>query len=390
MSFIEFFPVINPQILNKLFVCLREEIKNYYSLIQKNFYEEIPYNKEIRKTDIESSKDKIDFLNKYINEKIIDKHMKILKLREEIEKEKEIKNKLEKKSKKIDDIINKGKKILIKDLPYFEKLSEYSNKKLKIAKLSSLDLINLTLRLSQQSKAPPGAFDYLNNMVAAGLIDDSQNNFNIFSYYIKNKNRYLYPYPNVLELKNSILRYDYSEENRLKPPILIYPNPDSFDSEGNIIANKGSLIKLKYPSENPIIGLFFKYSKDPNIAPSSFSGQEYKEFSLPDLDKDCIFKVCSCKKGYKDSKIITFKFVINNEKEEILAQKEAGVKAKLDQIGKERNRLDSVGLQFGSQLSSGFNDSPHNYVNQGTSSYHPAYFNPDDANDDDNDDEFSI
>jgi hypothetical protein len=389
MSFTEFFPVINPQILNKLFVCLREEIKNYYSLIQKNFYEEIPYNKEIRKIDIESSKDKIDFLNKYINANI-DKHMKILKLKEEIEKENEIKNKLEKKSKKIDDIINKGKKILIKDLPYFEKLSEYSNKKLKIAKLSSLDLINLTLRLSQQSKAPPGAFDYLNNMVAAGLIDDSQNNFNIFSYYIKNKNRYLYPYPNVLELKNSILRYDYSEENRLKPPILIYPNPDSFDSEGNIIANKGSLIKLKYPSENPIIGLFFKYSKDPNIAPSSFSGQEYKEFSLPDLDKDCIFKVCSCKKGYKDSKIITFKFVINNEKEEILAQKEAGVKAKLDQIGKERNRLDSVGLQFGSQLSSGFNDSPHNYVNQGTSSYHPAYFNPDDANDDDNDDEFSI
>lgn len=376
--------------LNRMINCLKEEMNNYYSLIRKYFNEKIPQKKEIRKIDIKESKSRIDYLNKYINEKIIDKHMKILKLREEIEKEKEIKNKLEKKSKKIDDIINKGKKILIKDLPYFEKLSEYSNKKLKIAKLSSLDLINLTLRLSQQSKAPPGAFDYLNNMVSAGLIDDSQNNFNIFSYYIKNKNRYLYPYPNVLELKNSILRYDYSEENRLKPPILIYPNPDSFDSEGNIIANKGSLIKLKYPSENPIIGLFFKYSKDPNIAPSSFSGQEYKEFSLPDLDKDCIFKVCSCKKGYKDSKIITFKFVINNEKEEILAQKEAGVKAKLDQIGKERNRLDSVGLQFGSQLSSGFNDSPHNYVNQGTSSYHPAYFNPDDANDDDNDDEFSI
>ncbi len=100
MSFIEFFPVINSQALNKLFVCLREEIKNYYSLIQKNFYEEIPYNKEIRKTDIESSKDKIDFLNKYINEKIIDKHMRILKLKEEIEKENEIKNKLEKKIEK--------------------------------------------------------------------------------------------------------------------------------------------------------------------------------------------------------------------------------------------------------------------------------------------------
>ena len=377
MSSSDLIPLIN---------LLKEEIKNHYILLQKNYHEKIDHKIEIRKEEIEETKTKIEFLNQYIKENI-DKY---IKLRREIEKEKEIKNKLEKKSKKIDDIINKGKKILIKDLPYFEKLSEYSNKKLKIAKLSSLDLINLTLRLSQQSKAPPGAFDYLNNMVAAGLIDDSQNNFNIFSYYIKNKNRYLYPYPNILELKNSILRYDYSEENRLKPPILIYPNPDSFDSEGNIIANKGSLIKLKYPSENPIIGLFFKYSKDPNIAPSSFSGQEYKEFSLPDLDKDCIFKVCSCKKGYKDSKIITFKFVINNEKEEILAQKEAGVKAKLDQIGKERNRLDSVGLQFGSQLSSGFNDSPHNYVNQGTSSYHPAYFNPDDANDDDNDDEFSI
>ena len=370
--------------------CLKEEIKNYYSLIRKYFNEKIPQKKEIRKLDIKESKSKIDYLNKYINEKIIDRYMKILKLKEEIEKEKEIKNKLEKKSKKIDDFINKGKKILINNLPYFEKLPEYSNKKLKIAKLSSLDLINLTLRLSQQNKAPPGAFEYLNNKVSSGLIDDSQNNFNIFSYYIKNKNRYLYPYPNVLELKNSILRYDFSEENRLKPPILIYPNPDSVDSEGNIIANKGSLIKLKYPSENPIIGIFFKYSKEPNIAPSTFSGQEYKEFSLPDLDKDCIFKVCSCKKGFKDSKIITFKFVINNEKEEILAQKEVGVKAKIDQIGKERNRIENVGIQFGSLQSSGMNDSPHNYVNQGTSSYHPAYFNPDDANDDDNDDEFSI
>ena len=386
MSFIEIDSIINLNSLYKNIINLRQEILHCYSLIQKNYHEKNDHKIEIRKEEIEETKTKIEFLNQYIKENI-DKY---IKLRREIEKEKEIKNKLEKKSKKIDDFINKGKKILINDLPYFDKLPEYANKKLKIATLSPLDLINLTLRLSQQSKAPPGAFDYLNNMVAAGLIDDSQNNFNIFSYYIKNKNRYLYPYPNVLELKNSILRYDYSEENRLKPPILIYPNPDSFDSEGNIIANKGSLIKLKYPSENPIIGLFFKYSKDPNIAPSSFSGQEYKEFSLPDLDKDCIFKVCSCKKGYKDSKIITFKFVINNEKEEILAQKEAGVKAKLDQIGKERNRLDSVGLQFGSQLSSGFNDSPHNYVNQGTSSYHPAYFNPDDANDDDNDDEFSI
>ena len=380
MSSSDLIPLIN---------LLKEEIKNHYILLQKNYHEKIPQKREIRKRDIQESKSKIDFLNQHIKLNL-EKYIRIIKIRREIEKEKEIKNKLEKKSKKIDDFINKGKKILINDLPYFDKLPEYANKKLKIATLSPLDLINLTLRLSQQNKAPPGGAQYLNEIVNLGLNNERQNDFNLFYYYINNKNRYLYPFPGPLELKNSVLRYDYSEENRLKPPILIYPNPDSFDSEGNIIANKGSLIKLKYPSENPIIGLFFKYSKDPNIAPSSFSGQEYKEFSLPDLDKDCIFKVCSCKKGYKDSKIITFKFVINNEKEEILAQKEAGVKAKLDQIGKERNRLDSVGLQFGSQLSSGFNDSPHNYVNQGTSSYHPAYFNPDDANDDDNDDEFSI
>ena len=113
--------------LNRMINSLKEEMNNYYSLIRKYFNEKIPQKKEIRKIDIKESKSRIDFLNKYINEKIIDKHMKILKLKEEIEKEKEIKNKLEKKSKKIDDIINKGKKILIKDLPYFEKLSEYSN-----------------------------------------------------------------------------------------------------------------------------------------------------------------------------------------------------------------------------------------------------------------------
>jgi hypothetical protein len=374
--------------LNRMINSLKEEMNNYYSLTRKYFNEKIPQKKEIRKIDIKESKSRIDFLNKYINEKIIDKHMKILKLREEIEKEKEIKNKLEKKSKKIDDIINKGKKILIKDLPYFEKLSEYSNKKLKIAKLSSLDLINLTLRLSQQSKAPPGAFDYLNNMVSAGLIDDSQNNFNIFSYYIKNKNRYLYPFPGPLELKNSVLRYDYSEENRLKPPILIEPNPDIVDVEGNIIANKGSLIKLKYPSEKPIMGLFFKYSKDINIAPSFYSGEEYKEFALPDLDKDCIFKVCSCKKGLKDSKIITFKFIINHDIEEKLIQKEALAKARIDQIGRERNKIENVGLAFSSQPSFNSGDSPHDSnSNPGTSNYVPRYYSPNDIDEENDEDD---
>ena len=334
MSFIEFFPVINPQILNKLFVCLREEIKNYYSLIQKNFYEEIPYNKEIRKTDIESSKDKIDFLNKYINANI-DKHMKILKLKEEIEKENEIKNKLEKKSKKIDDIINKGKKILIKDLPYFEKLSEYSNKKLEIAKLSSLDLINLTLRLSQQSKAPSGAFDYFNQI---------KNDFGLYSDYLKNKNRFLYPFPEFYEFKNSNLNYNYSEKNRLEPPLLVSPIPLNEIDRYILLVKRYSEIKLM--NKNPKIkGVFFKYSIDRNIPPSYYSGEEYKEYSAPRLAEDCFFQACACKKGFKDSKIIKIKFKVSKEQEENISQftiKQTSIKPREEGIKQQINKIDKT------------------------------------------------
>ena len=137
MSSSDLIPLIN---------LLKEEIKNHYILLQKNYHEKIPQKREIRKRDIQESKSKIDFLNQHIKLNL-EKYIRIIKIRREIEKEKEIKNKLEKKSKKIDDFINKGKKILINDLPYFDKLPEYANKKLKIATLSPLDLINLTLIL---------------------------------------------------------------------------------------------------------------------------------------------------------------------------------------------------------------------------------------------------
>ena len=365
MSSSDLIPLIN---------LLKEEIKNHYILLQKNYHEKIPQKREIRKRDIQESKSKIDFLNQHIKLNL-EKYIRIIKIRREIEKEKEIKNKLEKKSKKIDDFI-------------FDKLPEYANKKLKIATLSPLDLINLTLRLSQQNKAPPGGAQYLNEIVNLGLNNERQNDFNLFYYYINNKNRYLYPFPGPLELKNSVLRYDYSEENRLKPPILIEPNPDIVDVEGNIIANKGSLIKLKYPSEKPIMGLFFKYSKDINIAPSFYSGEEYKEFALPDLDKDCIFKVCSCKKGLKDSKIITFKFIINHDIEEKLIQKEALAKARIDQIGRERNKIENVGLAFSSQPSFNSGDSPHDSnSNPGTSNYVPRYYSPNDIDEENDEDD---
>ena len=362
---------------------LKEEINNYYSLIKKNSHEKIPQIKEIRKQEIKDSRTAISLINQHIQLNI-DNFKKIIEIKKKISNEKEIKNKLEQKSKKINDFIEKGKKILINNIPYFQKLPDYANKKLKTAKLSPLDLINLTLRLGQQSKAPPGGFEYMKNMIDSAFIEDQQNNFNLYSFYIKNKNRYLYPYPEMLELKNSILRYDFSEENRLLPPILTYPDPKKVDKDGNIIANKGSQIKLKYPSDQPIRSVFFKYSKEVNIIPSFFSGEEYKEYSFPDLDKDCIFKVCSCKKGFKDSKIITFKFVVNNEIEERLTKKEAKKEAKIDQIIRETNKIDNTDLHF-SPFQSFACDSQVE-VNQGTSSYRPTHINPEDLNEDDDED----
>ena len=246
----------------------KEEIKNFYSLQRRYYNEKIHQKKEIMKYDINESIKAINSIYKKLNENL-EYVRRIISLKEEIKKETEIKNKLEKKSNKINDFIEKGKKILINNIPYYEKLPEYANKKLKTAKLSPLDLINFTLRLSQQSKAPPGSFDYFNNFVNNALIEDKQNDFNTNSFYKKNKNRFLFPYPNTLELNKSILRYNFSEEKRLLPPKLIYPDPKETNEEGYIIANNGASIRLIYPSENITEGIKFKYSKDPNILPSN-------------------------------------------------------------------------------------------------------------------------
>ena len=364
---------------------LKEEMNNYCTLIKRYSREKIPQIKVIREQEIKDSRKAIVLINQHIQLNI-DNYKKIIEIKRKISNEKEIKNKLEQKTKKINDFIEKGKKILINNIPYFEKLPNYANKKLKTAKISPLDLINLTLRLGQQSKAPPGGTQYMQNMMDSAFIEDQQNNFNLYSFYIKNKNRYLYPYPATLELKNSILRYDFSEQNRLLPPVLTNPDPKKVDEEGNIVANKGSQIKLKYPSDQPVIGVFFKYTKDINTIPSSFSGEEYKEYSFPDLDKDCIFKVCSCKKGFKDSKIITFKFVVNNEIEELLTKKEAKKEAKIDQITRVTNRIDNTDLHF-SPLQSFTSDDKID-INPGTSSYHnPSYLNPGNYNEDDDDED---
>ena len=357
----------------------KEETKKFYTLTRRFFHEKIPQKKEIMKSDINESKKTLHLINQHINANI-EFSKALLKLQLEVSKETQIKNKLEKKSKKIKDFIEKGKKILTNNIPYFEKLPEYANKKLKTAKLSPLDLINFTLRLSQQSKAPPGSEGYFNNFVNGALNDNNQNEFNLNSFYMKNKNRYLFPYPTNIDLAKSILRYDFSEQKRLLPPKLIQPDPKIITDEGFIIANNGSTIRLKYPSENPIEGVVFKFSRDINILPSMFSGEEYKDYSQPVLSENCIFKVCSCKKGFKDSNIITFKFYVNKDIKVDLEEVQLGKEANLDVIIKGKDQIDTVrGLTLivakSSPLDREQKDSPNDLNRPGTSKYEVMYYN---------------
>ena len=317
---------------------LKEETKNFYSLLKKCYHEKIPHKKEIMKLDINDSIYKINIINSNIKSNI-DHYKKLVKIKSEISKEFQIKNNLDKKSKKVKDFIEKGKNILINKIPYYEKLPEYSNKKLKKANLFPLDLINFTLRLSQQSKAPPGGYTYLDIMMSLD---------NISSFYLKNKNRYLHPYPKELEMKQSILYYDFSEEKRLLPPLLLEPDPKKTNKAGFILANLGSIIRLKYPKDNMSQDIKFKYSIDKNVLPSTFSGEEYKATSGPQLEKDCIFKVCSCKKGFKDSKIITYVFVVDPENKDTIITRTVGANPGEEGITKIYQKIDTgIELKFG-------------------------------------------
>ena len=157
-------------------------------------------------------------------------------------------------------------------------------------------------------------------------------------------------------------------------------------AEGSLWYGKDLI--FRYPNDNPPSGIFFKYSKDPNILPSFFTGEEYKDYSHPNLDDDLnIIKVCTCKKGYKDSKIVTFKFIIDTNKNVHKKEKQIDIKPKEDVIIKNEEHFDSPSLKFSNQLSSNSIGSPHGTASRaGTSSYEPIYYNPD-SNIDDDDDE---
>ena len=367
---------------------LKEEYKTCYSLLKKNLTEIKRQKYEIRKIEIRESQQIISLLNEDIKS-YINKYRQIRQLKQEIEIEKQKEKEISEKSKELSEFIKKGKDILTNNISYYKKLPEYSNKKLKKAKISPLDLINFTLRISQQNKAPIGDEIYFSNYLPFSM-NDKQNISLLYSdYYIKNQNRFLYPYPNdFFGLKNTILRYDFSEKNRLLPPILVSPNPSNKNGNGEILSNKGKDLVFKYPKENPPSGIFFKYSKDPNILPSFFTGEEYKDYSHPNLDKDFnIIKICTCKKGFKDSIIKTFKFVIDSNETIEYEQRNPELKAKGDFVIRPEDHIDSGSLKFDAGQSSSSLGSPHgNTSRPGTSSYEPIYYNIEDNNEEEDED----
>jgi hypothetical protein len=361
---------------------LKEEYQKYYYLIKKITAEKIYQKIEIMKIDLRESEQTINILKEEIKN-YIKKYRNIIELQENINLEKNVEKTISEKNKKLTEFIEKGKNILTKDITFYKKLPNYSNKKLMTAKISPLDLINFTLRLSQQNKAPNDDEYFLKYLP----LNDKQNPL-YNDYFLKNQNRYLYPYPDdFFGMKNTILRYDLSEKNRLLPPVLDSNLQLKYNEKGEIISNKGKDIIFKYPKENPPPGITFKYSKDPNILPSFFTGEEYKYYSHPNLDKDCTIKVCTCRKGYKDSKIVSFKFIIDTNDVEKFVEKKVDTRPRIDVVEATALHIDSGGLAFGPQSPISSNSPQRNTSRPGTSSYEPNYFNPENLNDEDDEDE---
>ena len=361
---------------------LKEEYKTYYILNQQNLNEKIEQKYEIRKADIEESKQTISKLNVIIKN-YLSKYRTIEKVKEQIETEKQINKQLEEKRKKFCEFIEKGKKVLVNNIKYYNKLPEYSDKKLKTVKMSPIDLINFALRISQQNKSPMEGEFYFSKY----LPGQEKKNILYNDYFLKNKNRYLYPYPNdYFGMQKTILRYNLSEKNKLLPPILESPDPRNVKN-GAIIASKGKDLVFKYPEDNPPPEIKFKYSRDPNILPSFFTGEEYKDYAHPNLDRDCIIKVCTCKSGFRDSKILTLRFTITDSTtNEVLHEKEVDTKPKIDVVNRPHVYIDSKGPKIEKITASDFNSSsPLNVSRTGSSLYEPVYYNPEDEDDDDED-----
>ena len=364
---------------------LKDEYNIYYSLRKKFYSEKNDRKNVIRKAEIKEEEQIILKISEDIN-KYVDKYLKLIILKEEINKEKQKEKDILDKKSKLYNFLEKGKSLLINNIAYYKNLPRYANKKLKTAEISPLDLINFTLRISQQNKAPLDFDLYFQNYLPYNFNASLMYN----KYFIKNQNRFLYPYPNnFFGFKSTILRYNLSDKNRILPPLLKSPDPKNVNQNNKIVSVKGADLVFKYPDENPPPDIFYKFSKVPNVIPSFFSGEEYNDHLRPSLNSDCRIKVCSCRNGFKDSKIVTFEFSVNTDEEIIYHEKEGGIKGKGNVMNRPENDLDVKGEYFG--LMSPASYSPEaNTSRQGSSAHKPAYFDPASNNDDEDEDDIDI
>ena len=357
-----FIPIINR---------FKEEFATFFELTKKLNKEKIPKKQKHILYLLEKSREKIKYLLEYIKKEIT-KLKNLSKLQNNLNHEKNTQKLILEKISKFSTFIENGKKILTNNITYFEKLQKYSSKKLKTASLPPLDFINFTLRLTRQYNSPIDGDFYFSKYLFYQSNDPQEKKI-MSDYFQKNKNRYLYPYPTEeFEMKNTILRYDLS--TRLLPPEV------SPISDGNSVP-KGTQLIFKYPKN--ISDVFFKFSSDPKILPSSFSGELYLDNLGKTLDNDCVIKVCSCKKGFKDSEIITLKYIISNEDNEKAVELELDTRERKDQVERPEYRISSGNFFQGVSMSPSGELSPQTVSRPGTSSFEPNYGDYPDDNEDD-------
>lgn len=252
-------------LLSSLFLKLKKEYSKYI---------ELQLNITTNKDKIEQSQRVIGCIINLIQKEIMNIKEQYLK-RIELEQEKAKRNMYNNQLGQIQKILQKAVKTLTYKISFYNQYSSSS--------ITLKDLINLSFRINKQDQFP---LNLQNKSLPAA---------------------FLRPYPHEdLEIKNSLLKFDLSEEKRLKPPIV---NP----KEGTV--KKGTLLTFTYKDdkEKDKHDIFFKYSLNPECIPSFCSGELYNDNSPIILDKNCEIKVCSCKIGFKDSIVYTLNYQVTSE-----------------------------------------------------------------------------
>ena len=205
--------------------------------------------------------------------------------------------------------------------------------------------------------------------------------------HIKNKGKlplnFLNPFPSQEEINAVSFRHNFclSKKSMLEPP-LIYPEENRVKT--------GEILKFVYDTQMKksvdISDVFFKFSFNPNIIPSTFSGELYDPNKSITIDKNCLVMYCSCKPGYRDSIIKYKRYEISSEinrnenlnpKQQLKVNNPANLMERPEiKITTPNDSSAYVGILRNSEYDNNSNcASPNNNGSQpGTSSYQPSYY----------------